>query len=171
MGTGSACLRFTETGSRVIFHVPVCWFNKLIACERGSSGHNGWPKTQSSHILLYRTWVCTTEWGKATCTVHGAQDFHPWEEFRTGFGDLSIRRDTPEYYYYYYYCIGRHQLNRTHTPAPDNRTHNSTHIGSCVFECACVCVRAWNVNIFHYLSCDDECGLVYIRRGASWKTP
>lgn len=32
-------------------------------------------------------------------TVHGTQDFHPWKEFRTGFGDLSIRRDTPEFYY------------------------------------------------------------------------
>lgn len=36
------------------------------------------------------------EWGEDD--VYGAhtRDFHPWKEFRTGFGDLSIRRDTPE---------------------------------------------------------------------------
>lgn len=104
------------------FSSPVCWFNKLIARERGSSEHDGWPKTRGAPILYGILHGCEPRSGggwlrpRVPCTW----DFHPWEEFRTGFGDLSIRRDTPE-------CVviiraDTYLLNRVRTRPDDCRT-------------------------------------------------
>lgn len=149
------------------FSSPVCWFNKLIARERGSSGHDGWPKTRGAPILYVILHGCAPRSGggvvKATCTVHMR-----FSSLRGISYEVWRFIDSPGHTWVCCYNTGRylppqpctHTSRRLQPAGHNNSTHKVRVYFGWVCVCVCACVKCKH---FSLPVPNDECGLVESR--------